>query len=73
MDGKGVGLGLSISFGIVKEHGGDISVSSEKGEGTTFIIRLPVTPPPADPQKELRLILHGSDRAVHRDESGGKI
>jgi len=41
-DGKGVGLGLSISYGIVREHGGSISVTSEKGKGTTFIVKLPV-------------------------------
>ena len=40
-DGKGVGLGLSISSGIVREHGGDIAVTSKKGKGATFIIRLP--------------------------------
>jgi two-component system NtrC family sensor kinase len=41
--GHGVGLGLAISYGIIKEHGGSISVESEAGKGTTFIIRLPVT------------------------------
>lgn len=40
--GKGVGLGLSISYAIVEEHGGTIEVRSEKGKGTTFIVRLPV-------------------------------
>ncbi|MDO9542422.1 MAG: ATP-binding protein [Kiritimatiellia bacterium] len=39
---RGVGLGLSISYGIVKDHGGSILVASEKGKGTTFIVRLPV-------------------------------
>jgi PAS domain S-box-containing protein len=39
---KGVGLGLAISYGIVKSHGGSITVSSQVGKGTTFIIRLPV-------------------------------
>jgi two-component system NtrC family sensor kinase len=41
--GHGVGLGLAISFGIIKEHNGILSVESEVGKGTTFIVRLPVT------------------------------
>jgi two-component system NtrC family sensor kinase len=41
--GHGVGLGLAISFGIIKEHNGTLSVESEVGKGTTFIVRLPVT------------------------------
>jgi two-component system NtrC family sensor kinase len=40
--GHGVGLGLAISFGIIKEHKGTISVESEIGKGTSFIVRLPV-------------------------------
>jgi two-component system NtrC family sensor kinase len=39
---KGVGLGLAISYGIVKSHGGTITISSQVGKGTTFVIRLPV-------------------------------
>jgi two-component system NtrC family sensor kinase len=42
--GKGTGLGLAISYGITREHDGTISVKSEVGKGTTFIIRLPVDP-----------------------------
>ena len=39
---KRMGLGLSVSYGIVKQHGGDIVVKSQPGSGTTFIITLPV-------------------------------
>lgn len=41
--GHGVGLGLAISYGIIREHKGTISVKSKIGIGTTFIIRLPVS------------------------------
>jgi len=40
--GMGTGLGLSVSYGIVKALKGDIEVQSEAGRGTTFTIRLPV-------------------------------
>lgn len=40
--GKGTGLGLSIAYDIVKKHGGNISVQSEIGKGTTFTITIPV-------------------------------
>jgi two-component system NtrC family sensor kinase len=38
---KGVGLGLSVCYGIIKDHGGEIKVESEENKGTTFIISLP--------------------------------
>ena len=40
--GKGTGLGLAISFGIIQKHNGEIEVFSKLGEGTEFIIRIPV-------------------------------
>lgn len=39
---KGVGLGLSVCYGFIKDHGGDIAVKSAVGSGTTFVITLPV-------------------------------
>jgi two-component system NtrC family sensor kinase len=40
--GQGTGLGLSVSFGIIKEHRGSIRAESEPGRGATFIMDLPV-------------------------------
>ena len=40
--GQGTGLGLSLSYDIVKAHGGEIRVESKEGEGTEFIILLPM-------------------------------
>jgi PAS domain S-box-containing protein len=42
--GKGTGLGLATSYGIIEDHGGRISVRSKVGEGTTFTIELPTYP-----------------------------
>ena len=39
---KGVGLGLSVCYGIIRDHGGEIKIKSEEGKGTTFTISLPV-------------------------------
>jgi two-component system, NtrC family, sensor kinase len=40
--GRGTGLGLAVSYGIIKKHGGDIVVESRMGEGTVFILQLPL-------------------------------
>jgi len=40
--GMGTGLGLSVSHGIIQEHGGRIWAESEPGGGATFVIELPV-------------------------------
>ena len=40
--GQGTGLGLSLSYDIIKAHGGEIKVESKEGGGTEFIIVLPV-------------------------------
>jgi len=47
---KGVGLGLSVCYGIIKDHGGEIKVESEEGKGATFIITLPIESRNQDPR-----------------------
>jgi two-component system NtrC family sensor kinase len=42
--GKGTGLGLSLCYGIIREHSGNIMAESVEGEGTTFIVNLPILP-----------------------------
>jgi two-component system, NtrC family, sensor kinase len=41
--GQGTGLGLSLSYDIVKVHGGELKVATKEGEGTSFIVQLPIT------------------------------
>jgi signal transduction histidine kinase len=40
--GQGTGLGLSLSYDIVKAHGGELKVETKEGEGTEFMIQIPV-------------------------------
>ncbi len=43
-EGEGTGLGLSLVYGIVENHGGQIKAKSALGKGTKFVIKLPITP-----------------------------
>jgi two-component system NtrC family sensor kinase len=43
---EGSGLGLYVSYGIIQNHGGSITVDSLPGQGTTFTIRLPLNGAP---------------------------
>jgi len=45
-EGKGVGLGLAVAYGIIERHHGTIDVESAEGRGTSFLLSLPVHQPP---------------------------
>ena len=51
-EGKGVGLGLAVVYGIIDSHRGDIDVRSAPGAGTTFIVTLPLTATAAASQEQ---------------------
>jgi signal transduction histidine kinase len=40
--GQGTGLGLSLSYDIIKAHGGELKVETKENEGSEFVIQLPV-------------------------------
>jgi PAS domain S-box-containing protein len=40
--GKGIGLGLSVAYGIIQDHGGSIKLTTKEGQGTTFLITFPL-------------------------------
>jgi two-component system cell cycle sensor histidine kinase/response regulator CckA len=46
--GEGTGLGLSMVYGIVKQHGGYVGIASEVGVGTRVTVHLPLAPAPAE-------------------------
>ena len=43
-EGKGVGLGLSVAYGIIRQHQGEFHIQSKVGEGTHVFIQLPLGP-----------------------------
>lgn len=63
--GKGIGLGLRISYDILIEHGGAMRVESEWGKGATFIITLPIIEVEGEKKKE-------KEKSVEKDLKGMK-
>ena len=53
--GQGTGLGMSISYGIVQKHGGNILVKSEPGKGSEFTIQIPALGPPDARVKDIKI------------------
>jgi PAS domain S-box-containing protein len=54
---RGTGLGLAVIYGIIQRHEGTIEVSSEVGNGTTFIISLPIQIKPKDEEREQKTVV----------------
>ncbi|MGB9441428.1 MAG: ATP-binding protein, partial [Desulfobacterales bacterium] len=70
--GKGTGLGLAMVYGIIKNHGGHITCTSEPGKGTTFRVYFPVVEEPDldQPQRrsELEQIPYGNETILLVDD-----
>jgi signal transduction histidine kinase/CheY-like chemotaxis protein len=61
---KSTGLGLSVSYGIARRHGGEVTIRSQEGRGTTIVVQLPLPavgeaepPPPSPTRRPLRILL----------------
>ena len=64
----GTGLGLSVVYGIVQRHGGNVEIASTKGEGSTFAILLPATTPVAAPPEKTEATVDCALRILVADD-----
>lgn len=72
--GKGTGIGLAIVQGIIVEHGGKITVSSEAGKGTKFTFYLPVIEKTVEDREPARMDLpHGTEKVLFVDDEPGIV
>ncbi len=67
--GKGTGMGLAVVYGIVKAHGGGVTVRSEVGQGSTFEVFLPqAQTPEAEREEAVTLLPTGTERILFIDD-----
>jgi PAS domain S-box-containing protein len=67
--GEGTGMGLSVVFGIIKSHNGNLTVSSTEGKGTTFLIYFPQTTKAIDTETEYETQLYkGTENILFVDD-----
>jgi two-component system NtrC family sensor kinase len=71
-EGKGVGLGLAVVYGIVQRHRGRIDVDSKPGLGTTFTVRLPLERPDEGPDEESNMRPEAADDRVPAAAAPGR-
>ncbi len=73
--GEGTGLGLSVAHGIIKSHGGHITVYSELGQGTTFHVYLPLVAAIAQPMESLspQSLAMGSEKIMLVDDEDSTL
>jgi CheY-like chemotaxis protein len=74
--GKGTGLGLASAYGIIKNHGGFITVYSEPDKGSTFCINLPASESEAESiydDKQIDLTLRGRETILAVDDEKGNL
>lgn len=65
---SGTGLGLSVVYGVVKDHNGYIDLKTELGKGSEFIVYLPVTRDAVDDSEELITVPHGTESILVVDD-----
>lgn len=72
-EGRGTGLGLATTYGIIEQSGGQIEATSQLGVGTTFTIRMPIQTPVAPPLPGPAAVLGSPAAVFDRPAAGGEV